>query len=154
MAQGTWSGLPGASPDSPEGQGVRGLGKDLVAELTDVAGDQLDAVLALLGITAEELAAWGRENPGWVADAVEQAIAAGGGSDAGAGTGGGAASGGAPSGSWTSLPAGNVARAAGPRDVLLDPRVLAHLEAHRRAGSRGSRSLAAALGLRDAGGRG
>jgi hypothetical protein len=31
----------------------------------------------------------------------------------------------------------------------IDPRVLAHLEASRRAGGRGNRSLAAALGLRD-----
>jgi hypothetical protein len=35
--------------------------------------------------------------------------------------------------------------------VPIDPRVLAHLEATRRAGGRGNRSLAAALGLRDPG---
>ncbi|OKI51405.1 hypothetical protein [Micromonospora sp. CB01531] len=35
--------------------------------------------------------------------------------------------------------------------VKLDPRVLAHVEAARRAGSRGNRSLAGALGLRTAG---
>ncbi len=46
--------------------------------------------------------------------------------------------------------AGLLGRASAAGRVQLDPRVLAHVEAARRAGGRGNRSLAGALGLRPA----
>jgi hypothetical protein len=47
--------------------------------------------------------------------------------------------------------AGILGTAAAAGRVRLDPRVMAHIEAARRAGERGNRSLAGALGLRPAG---
>jgi hypothetical protein len=77
LAQGAWSGVPGAPGGSTAGKGLAGLGTGLAAELRQIAGGQLGAVLELLGISEAELDEWGAQEPARLAAVVDHARAEG-----------------------------------------------------------------------------